>query len=378
MNIERLKVIVDEWFKYIEKQDIEELEKDIEMPLKDFIIDLLQNMYNYYKDDIEYIPVGLDANEQYIIKPVNGRYSLEDFLINRLLRNISEVRYISSVIHISSYESSYGGIDIDEYRMKKQLKDVDQRRKLVAHELLHGLKTQFNDSNVFNMDEYFSLKERLKEKLPNDVNDFSYTHGIGENGSNSHIGLNKKNDSFNMENLDETFNEVDAIRFSNDKHNDIGFLNDNVLISLSNLESSNALITNYAYIIEMLLDKKVLFVSMYLKPDIMISIINKLYNPIFQKAYNSSKSAIEIISSQMELIKQNPRFIESHIMLLETLYECIKKDSYLIRPDEDNYNKKILYFACKGLLEMENGKFKMYSGLSYSDEFEAMKREKAM
>ena len=75
----------------------------------------------------------------------------------------------------------------------------------------------------------------------------------------------------------------------------------------------------------------------------------------------------------MELLKQNPKNIDRHLMLLETLYECIKKDSYLIRPDENNYYKKILYFVSRGLVEMENDKFKIYSGLSYGNEFESMK-----
>ena len=89
MNIEKLKFYVDNWYEYIEKENIELLEKEIGMSFKDFVIEILGNVYNEYKDIIRFIPVSKDNCSEYIIKPQNGRYSLEDFLINRLLRNIS-------------------------------------------------------------------------------------------------------------------------------------------------------------------------------------------------------------------------------------------------------------------------------------------------
>ena len=92
MNIEKLKFYVDNWYEYIEKENIELLEKEIGMSFKDFVIEILGNVYNEYKDIIRFIPVSKDNCSEYIIKPQNGRYSLEDFLINRLLRNVSMIK----------------------------------------------------------------------------------------------------------------------------------------------------------------------------------------------------------------------------------------------------------------------------------------------
>ena len=78
---QQLKFYVDNWYEYIEKENIELLEKEIGMSFKDFVIEILGNVYNEYKDIIRFIPVSKDNCSEYIIKPQNGRYSLEDFLI---------------------------------------------------------------------------------------------------------------------------------------------------------------------------------------------------------------------------------------------------------------------------------------------------------
>ena len=46
MNIEKLKFYVDNWYEYIEKENIELLEKEIGMSFKDFVIEILGNVYN--------------------------------------------------------------------------------------------------------------------------------------------------------------------------------------------------------------------------------------------------------------------------------------------------------------------------------------------
>ena len=183
MNIEKLKFYVDNWYEYIEKKNIELLEKEIGMSFKDFVIEILGNVYNEYKDIIRFIPVSKDNCSEYIIKPQNGRYSLEDFLINRLLRNVSMIKYQEQYfMSESNYDHTYGEVLLDKERLQMHLKDVGQKRKLVAHELLHGLKTQFIDNNIFRSEEYFKLKERIKRQRIEEVNDFNYNVGYGQNG----------------------------------------------------------------------------------------------------------------------------------------------------------------------------------------------------
>lgn len=376
MNTNRLKIIIDEWYEYIDKEDLVELEQDIEMPLKDFVMQLLQNIYNHYKDTIDYVPINKDNNSEYIIKPQNGVYTLEDFLINRLLRNISEIRYQKQYFcPQSNYDHTFGSVLIDKERVQNKL-SVDQRRKLVAHELLHGLKTQFVDHNVFRSEDYYSLKEKLKQKIPNEVNDFTYTQGIGQNGLYSHIGLSRKKDSLSMENLDEIFNEIDAIKFSGDHHKEIGQFNNGLCVILNNPESSNAIITNYAYIIERLLDKETLFASFYIDPNIMINSINMLYTEIFQKNYNNSKSAIEIIIEQIDMIKRSPDSIEKHLLLLETFHECMEQYAKLNGISEQDCDSNIACLGNRGLLEIKDGRLRLYSSLSYCNEYDSMRNKK--
>lgn len=377
MNINRLKIIIDEWYKYLDKDGVTELEKDIEIPFKDFIIQLLQNIYNYYKDVITYIPVNQDNNSEYIIKPKNGVYSLEDFLINRLLRNISLINYRKqSLLPDSHYDRSFGEISIDKNRVKNSLTDVGQRRKLVAHELLHGLKTQFVDHNIFRIKDYYALKETLKIKLPQEVNDFAYNQGNGQNGMYSHIGLTRKKHSLNMSNLDETFNEVDAIRFSNDSYCDIAEVGNKVYVVLNNPESSNTFITNYAYIIEKLLDKKTLFTGMYINPDIMIDSINRQYTNIFNKNYNNSKTSIETIIAEISLIKKVPDCIDRQLKFLETFHECMDQHAKINGLNEQDYDNNILFLGNHGLLEIKDNKLTPHSSLSYSNEYDVLRNKK--
>ena len=144
MNIDKLKIYIDKWYENIDKENILELERDLEMPFKEFIVQLLSNLYNKYKDIISFIPVWEDNCANYVIASQDNHYSLEDFLINRLLRNISMVNYQEQfLLPDSHYDYTYGEVLIDKIRMQTQIKDVRQKRKLVAHELLHGLKTQF-------------------------------------------------------------------------------------------------------------------------------------------------------------------------------------------------------------------------------------------
>ena len=386
MNIEKLKFYVDSWYNYLEKENIELLEKEIGMPFKDFIIETLNNTYNDYKDVIKFIPLGKDNCSEYIIKPQNGRYSLEDFLINRLLRNISMIEFREQIIMSQSeYDYHFGLVSIDKARLQTQLEDVGQKRKIVAHELLHGLKTQFVDNNIFRSEEYFKLKERIKKQRAEEVNDFNYNIGHGQNGICSHCGLtqnqsylklmNKSDQLYDTENLDEIFNELDAIRASKDTYKKAKQFNNGLCVIIKNPESSNAYITNYAYIMERLLDKETLFAGMYIEPQMMFDQINKLYTDIFDKQYNSNKTALEIIAEQLHFIKKNPTATDAHEKLLTTLYECINRKDVLNNYNAQIRDNNITCLGNNGLLEIVNGRLKIYSNLAYVDEYESARNK---
>ena len=118
MNIDKLKIYIDKWYENIDKENILELERDLEMPFKEFIVQLLSNLFNKYKDIISFIPVNEDNCANYVIASQDNHYSLEDFLINRLLRNISMVNYQEQILLPDShYDYTYGEVLIDKIRM---------------------------------------------------------------------------------------------------------------------------------------------------------------------------------------------------------------------------------------------------------------------
>lgn len=56
--------------------------------------DLFKNVeciYEEYKDEISYVPVEQETYKYHILQPVNGKYSLLDFLLNRAISNIDRI-----------------------------------------------------------------------------------------------------------------------------------------------------------------------------------------------------------------------------------------------------------------------------------------------
>lgn len=385
MNIDKLKIYIDKWYENIDKDNILELERDLEMPFKEFVVQLLSNLYNKYKDSILFISVNEDNYANYVISSQDNYYSLEDFLINRLLRNISMVNYQEQfLLPDSHYDYTYGEVLIDKIRMQTQIKDVRQKRKLVAHELLHGLKTQFVGNEISRGNEYFKLKEELKKTFPKEINDFSCTN-TEQNRFYSHSGLTlqekylKSNDMIehyiDTEVLDEIFNEIEAMKVTHDDYKKVHNIGNDGVIILNNPESSNTYITNYAYIMERIIDDEILFIGMYINPQILFTHFNNLYNKIFQEHYNSSKNAIEILVENLNDIKKNHNNINGHVMLLDTLYDCINLRYVMSGYNDEIRDKNIGCLGNKGIMEIVAGKLQPHNKLSYVDEYNIVRNK---
>lgn len=387
MNKERVKKYVEVWLRYIKHEDFDTLEKDIEMPLESFIVDMLENLYNRYSSSISYIPVKYDNYSDYIIAPVNGKYSLEDFLLNRLLRSISTFIYRDeshTFMPDSHYQHDFGEIVIDKHRVKTQYSDVKQIRKLVAHEILHGLKTQFFDGNFFRADRYYQMKEELKTIFPNEINDFDILYDQG-NYNYKHSGIsyssrfskhNKREySSLNLEDFDEILTELEAIFTTKDDYMVVAdILKDgSYLIVLSNPDSSNTWITNYAFILDTLMDTQTLFIGLYLEPETFYKEFNVSYTQIFQKYYNSNLSALEILLEQLRKIKENPTDIDKHRDLLNVLYECLDRKYVLSGYNEELRQLDIRRIGLRGLLELVDGKFIPHNTLNYAEEYSTIR-----
>lgn len=387
MNKEHIEKYINIWLKNIRQEDLRELEKDIEMPLISFMTEILGNLYKKYSDTISYIPVNLDSYSDYIIAPKNGNYSLEDFLLNRLLRSVSSVIYRDESNKFSPdshYAHEFGEVLIDKDRIQTKIVDVRQKRKLVAHEFLHGMKTQFYNGDFFDADRYYQMKEELKSIFGSEINDFSrknnqlndeYKH-CGISYSSRFIKRNlSKYGNLDITDLDEILNENDAIVVTNDDYKGVARLVENCYMILNNPESSNAYITNYSFIIERLIDKETLFTGLYIEPETFYKMFNSLYTSIFQTHFNSNLPALEILLSQLNKIKRNPKDTDEHIKLLNALYDCIDRRYIMSEYNDQIRQKNIGCIGNKGLLEIVDGRLQPLGSLAYCDEYKTNRRK---
>ncbi len=388
MNRERVAKYLEIWLKYIRKEDLEELEKDINMPLVPFITDVLENLYNKYIEAIYFVPVKYDTYDSYIIAPKNGYYSLEDFLLNRLFRSVTTFIYSDESKTFrpeSHYMHDFGEVLIDKDRVRNRLEEVERRRKLVAHEILHGIKTQYFSGDFFDADRYYQMKEEMKETFGREINDFGVLRNQ-PNDSYKHCGLRYSSGmikkylsqyaDLDITNLDEILNESDSIAMAKDSYRTVVSLDNNVLMVLYNPESSNTFITNYAFIIERLVDQETLFTGLYIEPEIFYKSFNFMYTPLFRASYGSNLSAIEILTIQLSNIKKNPKDINLHIKLLNTLYDCIGIRYAMCGYNNGIRDKAIACIGNKGLLEVVNNRLQPLPSLRYASEYERVRNKK--
>lgn len=386
MDKEKIKAIIKIWKNSIDIENLKELEKDIQMPFEDLVFDMISGIYTEYYLLINDIPKETDDYDKYIFSEQNGSYSLETFLINRLLRNIRIIKYqdqSSKIIQCSEYNHIDSSIILDSYRLKNQITDVCVKRKIVAHELLHGMKAQFINDSYFSFEPYYKMKEEMKKLWPNEINNFSKNQKPRTdvlNTAYNHNGLRYDSfttrkdaylSKFDSNNLDEIYTELDAINYSKDDKKELAILKEGIYIVIKNRESSNCAITNYAYFLEQLVDKKTKFIGLYLDPKYLFEYLNKLYSKTFQGCYSSDKSFMEIFTEELEMIKKNPKNINSHVRLQNALYKCLDV-KYLYKGRNDHFREKnVKAFANNGLLEIIDDKLIPLEGLEYLEEFES-------
>lgn len=145
MNRERINDYIDVY------ADVLELNSECREILKE----LIPNLVEKYSKSISSVSVEQDDFNQYIIKPKNNEYSLEDFFLNRLMNNVTEVSFDNDMSQKGIYESAYYSIVLNEKKIRTQLEkykdvlsnDYDSanraaRKKVIMHEFEHALQTR--------------------------------------------------------------------------------------------------------------------------------------------------------------------------------------------------------------------------------------------
>lgn len=378
MNDELIKNILKVYLQNIDIEGKSELEAYLEASLDEFLFEILFSIYEENKNALAAINCEYDATNDYIFKGTNGEYPLDTFLINRLLKNVAIIKFQEQYLFPEShYDADLREILLDAGRLKKLNKC--QRRKVVYHEFLHALKTDFINEQFFLSKEYFELKEKIKELYPDLVNDFEFKvdeqEGIYD--VKRHIGLiySKKNskaiyNNKNVDDVDEMLNESDSIILSKDTTAATFKMKDsNRMLLVYNPESSNVTITNYGFLLRTMLNKKILFIGQYLEPSYLINYFNILYNDIFRYNFKTNDTAWNIYCNIISKIK-NEQTEKLYIDLLNTIYDCVKYKNELLESNgyDSKLNQDIRELRMRGLVEQnESGFFTVSNIVKYNE-----------
>lgn len=325
------------------------------------LLELMENIIRKYEKIVPNIPVTLDDSNVYVIKPVNGKYSVEDFFLNRLMRNVWEVSNITEwdIQNGFANEHTKGQFDvnmqslnINQVNLLAQMEkyrnylgeDYDKMsktaiKKVIMHEFEHALQTKYNnDLDLYRKGVYAKIIGEIEklQKYSNNIkkhDDFSkeivrtmdYMF-CSTRISSSYPNENKKTyrDVNGNDNLYEILNESESLEMSGQ----VSYLNrtfkDGNQFPYRNPESSNAEITNYGDLFKIVFGKRASFNLMYLDPLKGFEDFNKKFNEIFQNEYQSDKDAIEIFITAITNIKKT-NSEEEHLKLNTTLARCLEK-----------------------------------------------------
>lgn len=349
MDIQKINDYIDAYSKAIE------LPEDYKKILKE----LMPRIIEKYSKTRSSVSVKEDDYTRYVIKPVNGEYSIEDFFLNRLMRNVWSIG--SSAKAKGNYRADSMCVQIDDSKLETQLVGkIDNpranfeeiceiaRKKVIMHEFEHALQTQFNGECLDFR--YRSAYKRIIEEVSK-INNGKYAESIhsydeindpeyGNFEACVHLGLDYHyptrkdiitySDVAGRVNLNEIFNETEAIEMAGARAQTQHTYPNGVYYIIRNRESSNYPITNYGNILKNLIGDELTFTGMYLNPEELFKTFNAKYNDVFQTMYETDKDAWQILIEQLKLIKDNKNNDKANYSLnqklQETLARCLEKD----------------------------------------------------
>lgn len=329
--------------------------KAIEAPTEyvDIVKELIVNLLEEYSKSFNEISVLNDDYDKYVIKPNNGKYSLEDFFLNRLLRNVWEVNNNSS--SKGTYMPSCMEISFNKEKIKSQLSrhidasrddflllDDIAKKKVIMHEFEHALQTRF-EKGALDLRYRSAYKKIIEEickckngKYKNEIN--SYESLVSKNPYGDYeeyiscglhySGKAKIKKTYRSvkgyDNVTEIFNESESLEMSNAKIQEYKIYDKKFYLRVRNLESSNAFITNYGYLLKSLIGPRTTFIGMYFEPDILFETFNKRYGDVFSNYFQNDKDAYENIILMLDKIKEKDAF-DDHLFFQKVLSECLNK-----------------------------------------------------
>lgn len=350
-----------------------------------------------YKDIADYIPANLIENQNYLFKPVNGKYSLVDFFLNRLTYNVREYNLNASNIgdkgHYDMYKMelvlmptasmtklvrnglSNRNIKISEEELSKRI------RKVFNHEVGHALQTSFtngfetispnNESSRDRTNKYLELINLVRKQKNGKYSPYIIQNSELKLGETMLLdtGLSilknpRRNDSIERrklrekiggnatwgmtyDELIEIFNEDESLKVSGCM-NSMGTksLDDGNYKPIFNYDSSNYSITGYAPMLKRIVGKEITFSAMYIDPICFVETLNSRYQDIAEEVFSNKSNIILNITGLLRRIKHDktPGIANECCLKLDLfIVKCFEKrvDKYLENNsflDNDMYN----------------------------------------
>lgn len=344
MNRERINDYIDCWAKAIQ------VPREYVDVIKELLPSIIEKYSKEYGDSVS---VESDKYKSYVIGPKNGEYSMEEFFLNRLLRNIWSFGNITG--SKGDYTAAYMEINFNEAKIQRQLKgQIDERRadfpnldaaarkKVIMHEVEHALQTKYSSQilDIRFRDNYRKIIEEIQKykngKYRNETRSYDELmkgEKFGEYDEYLFSGLHcsgkvRKFRTYRevegFDNLNEIFNESESLEMAKCSIQGYKMYGKGIYRELRNAESSNTSITNYGYLIKTLLGTRTTFKGMYLNPNEVFTTFNQRYSDIFKKYFENDKDAWENLIIQIDKIKKTDS-LQEHLFLQEILSECLDK-----------------------------------------------------
>lgn len=316
-----------------------------------------------YESTISSINVKDNDCDAYIIKPIDGKYSLEDFFLNRLMLGLREISFSGALEgNGGEYSADQKSLAVDVDKIKSTILDKAIRhpalqgkhtqiiQKTIEHELGHCLKSAFTNGYKAPIG---SGREQdvIYENLINNLLRFQngkYAHQIKTIQELNHDGDSSPiktgvHDSYSiydyrLEYVDELLNETESLELTNSNvPHEIKRLRDNNgndsptgnYVNVYNYISGYSTITGYGSILKSLLGKSDTFHAEYISSPDIFKKFDLEYADIVQDVWGldpSKFSPVKSISIDFYDLVLKKRFDETTMLKLDEFFaKCYER-----------------------------------------------------
>lgn len=311
--------------------------------IKEYMQKIILKYENIFPDGI---PASVD-NNVYFIKPVDGKYSIEDFLLNRLFRSIRKIvpesyddekcaQYCPSLSKIGYSEkkiykslvysfSIYKDIRRFVFKNRNTIYD-DFFKHVIEHEIGHALKTMYMGNYDCRFEEDYRMLYEELSSLDNYSDILTSYHKLEKTKDEDNYqsvysgGMhNYVNGGYFYSDLNEIVNETETMECSGYNINLKRYLLDGGYIQYRNMGIKYN--TNYGEMFRILFGDKNVFLTMYVDSEKGIKLFNNLYNDVLKSFYNTNKSACDILNSAVKMTYFNKKYI---LKLDEAFARCLE------------------------------------------------------